>query len=89
MNLVCPNDGTVLKRMRDNTPKEELYENVWIVDKASYESCKVNTSLKSNKRLRKCSDPSRLEYLQVVIQEYSPTGGLEFKPGNDYYFICK
>ena len=31
LHILSPNPSTILKKVRDNTPKDKLYENVWIV----------------------------------------------------------
>ena len=90
MYLVCPNDATVMTAVQHSTPKDELYENLWMVDKRSYDSCAVNTSIKSNRLLIKCDEPLKLKYFPLVFQQYSGTEwGLEFTPDQDYYFIGK
>ena len=90
MNLVCPNDVTVMDALQDNTPKELLYENLWLVDNKSYDTCAVNSSIKSNRLLIKCDEPLKLKYFSLVFQQYSGTEwGLEFTPGRAYYFIGK
>ena len=89
MSFVCPNEATVIVGAEHNTPKEQLYENLWFVDKASYDSCNIK-NLQMVKLLKQCKDPSSLVFQSFVFNQYSPvSGGLQFNPGNNYYFIGK
>ena len=68
---------------------EELYENLWIVDRQAYDTCAVNTSKNSSRILMKCDTPLQLRYFSMVFQPFSAIGpdGLEFEPGREYFFI--
>ena len=70
---------------------EELYENLWIVDRQAFDACAVNTSKNSNRILMKCDTPLHLRYFSIVFQPFSAIGpdGLEFEPGREYFFIGK
>jgi len=69
---------------------EELYENLWIVDKQAYDTCAVNTSNYGNRILMKCDTPLKLQYFSIIFQRFSAVGpdGLEFEPGKEYFFIA-
>ena len=84
----------MLAEQDSSIPMEQLYENMWIVDKYEYDTCKVNTSLSSfinNRNLLRCDAPFELKYYEMVFRPYSAPGslGLEFTPGRIYYFIGK
>ena len=86
--FVCPNPSTVLVPMDTSIRKEEMYENLWIVDKDAYNSCSIDTSKAENKLLMKCDSPLVLKYYTVVVQQFSASWqGLEFQRGREYYFI--
>ena len=88
LNLVCPNPANVPTTLYESVPREQMYENLWIVDRTGYESCSVDTSRSGNRLLRLCDSPLKLAYYTLVFQMFSATAnGLEFKPGNTYYFI--
>ena len=90
INVVCPNPTTVTKELFYNPIEKFMFENIWIVDKHSYENCAVNTSRPGNKLLLRCNSPLSLRYYTIVFQMYSATlHGLAFKPGKTYYFICE
>lgn len=37
-----------------------------------------------------CDKPYKLMYVTITFRSFTPQpGGLEFQPGQDYYFICK
>ena len=93
LNIVCPNPASVLDEQEASIPKEQMYENMWIVDKHEYDMCTVNTSVTSftaNKKLLTCNSPLQLKYYPMVFRSYSALlGGIEFVPGTKYYFIGK
>ena len=90
ISLVCPTPVTITTRLQYNPHKEHLYENIWVVDKHSYDNCTIDTSRPSNRLLLRCDDPLSLRYYTIVFQMYSATlHGLVFKPGKTYYFICE
>lgn len=69
--------------------KEELYENLWMVDKPAYDACTVDTSKVGHKLLLRCSRPLQLQYLSIAFRRFSAeVNGLVFLPGKDYYFIA-
>lgn len=87
--IVCPNPATIPVLVRDSTPMEEMFENLWIVDKPSYDACAVDTSQPQNRIAMKCDTPLELRYYTVVFQRFSANpDGLEFEPGKNYYFIA-
>lgn len=69
---------------------EEMFENLWIVDNRSYEACVIDTSQAQNRIVMKCDTPLELRFYTIVFQQFSANpDGLEFEPGNNYYFIGK
>ena len=92
-NFICPNPASVLTEQDSSIPQEQMYENMWIVDKQEYDTCSVNTSVLSdplvNRNLMICRNPLQLRYYEMVFRSKSPPGGLEFTPGITYYFIGK
>lgn len=69
---------------------EEMFENLWIVDKRSYETCVIDTTQAQNRIVMKCDTPLELRFYTIVFQQFSANpDGLEFEPGNNYYFIGK
>ena len=74
-----------------STPKEELYENLWMVEKQAYDACAIDASKYQKWLLLRCDTPLQLRYFTIVFQRFSAVGpdGLEFEPGKDYYFIGK
>ena len=86
--FVCPNIATVVSIQQEGTAKERMYENLWLVDRESYEQCRVNIDNPNNRQLLRCTDPLKLKYYTVVFQKYSASvWGPEYKPGKEYYFI--
>lgn len=78
-------------RREYSIPKEQMNENMWIVDKSEYDTCTVNASgsslLLASRNIFNCQNPSQLSYFEMVFRSYSPAGELEFSPGKKYYFI--
>ena len=94
INFVCPNPTTGFGTMTNSIAIQELNENLWIVDKSSFDSCDIDTTKKDNKRLMQCRwkvySSNSLQHKQIVFAQYSPiVGGLQFEPGREYYFIGK
>ncbi|KAL9957687.1 hypothetical protein ACROYT_G034613 [Oculina patagonica] len=91
LNIVCPNPATVLDNQDSSIPQEQMYENMWIVDKHEFDTCTVNTSVQSfstNKKILSCNTPLQLKYYPLVFRAFSAPGGLEFASGTKYYFIA-
>ena len=73
LHLICPL----------NTPEQHV---VYSVSEEEYNSCRV-TSAKP-KIVAICNKPHSFMYFTITFRSFSPTpGGLEFKPGQNYYFI--
>ena len=88
IKLVCPNPAMIPTAIEGSVRLEELYENLWMVDKQAYDTCAVNTSKDSNKILMKCDTPRQLRYFSIVFQPFSAVpDGLVFEPGKEYFFI--
>jgi len=91
IKIVCPNPAMIPTAIEGSIRLEELYENLWIVDKQAYDTCAVNTSNYGNRILMKCDTPLKLQYFSIIFQRFSAVGpdGLEFEPGKEYFFIGK
>ena len=93
IHVLCPNHVTILESVETTIEKEKLFENLWIIyDKESFETCNVNTTSSTkekNRQLIQCDVPLKLKYYTVVFQPYSAVNGLEFTPGQYYYFLGK
>lgn len=87
LHIVCPNPSTILKMVRDNTPKDKLYENVWIVSRDNYDSCSTDSS-KGSRLLLRCTTPLALKYYTLVFQRFSAVSSQVFNPGREYYLIA-
>lgn len=80
VNIICPvyTPGT----------KEEEVERyiIYNVSKEEYDSCRIT---KPNPRIIAiCDKPHQLMYFTITFRSFTPQpGGLEFRPGQDYYFI--
>ncbi|XP_031552082.1 ephrin-B2-like [Actinia tenebrosa] len=88
LNIICPNNVLNPIKLQQSPAKDQLYENFWIVDKQSFDSCEVNTSIPTNRLLYECNEPLKLKYYLLVFLDVSPSvHSLEFDRGKDYYFI--
>ena len=90
IKIVCPNPAMIPAPVMGNIPREEMYENLWMVNRQAYDNCTINSS-NQNRLLMKCDTPLHLRYFTIVFQRFSAVGpsGLEFEPGKEYYFIGK
>ncbi|XP_040580028.1 ephrin-B1-like [Lepeophtheirus salmonis] len=84
VNIICPNYKT-LRGTSSDTEDEEKYI-IYNVSKEEYETCRI---LNPNPRIvAVCDKPHELLYFTISFRSFTPTpGGMEFKPGKDYYFI--
>ncbi|XP_020905484.1 ephrin-B1 [Exaiptasia diaphana] len=88
LNIICPNAALNPVKMHQSPAKDHLYENLWVVDKQSFDTCRVNTSLKANRLLLQCDTPLIFKHYPLVFLEFSPAKQfMEFQKGKDYYFI--
>lgn len=79
VNLVCP----VYKP--GSSRKQEQYI-IYSVTKEEYDSCRITQP--NPKIVALCNRPYELMYFTITFRSFTPTpGALEFRPGQDYYFI--
>jgi len=86
MHFVCPNPTTIMKKVKANTSRDKLFQNLWIVSRESYERCNTDYTQGSRLLLR-CIYPLTLKYYTLVFQRYSALSSQVFIPGKEYYFI--
>lgn len=80
VNIICPVYG-------DDVP-EELMEKyiIYNVSKEEYDTCRITNP--SPRVIAVCDKPRRVVYFTITFRSFTPQpGGLEFLPGQDYYFI--
>lgn len=74
-NIICPVDH-----------KEEEQYIIYNVSKEEYETCRITNP--NPRVVADCSTPHVFKYFTITFRSFTPTpGGLEFYPGQDYYFI--
>ncbi|XP_050704678.1 ephrin-B2-like [Eriocheir sinensis] len=80
VNIICPvytQDTT-----QDDAEKYIIYN----VSKEEYDTCRITNP--SPRVIAVCDKPYKLMYFTITFRSFTPQpGGLEFKPGQDYYFI--
>ena len=79
-NIICP-------RYRKGTREADIERYViYNVSKEEYEDCRITQP--HPRVIAICDKPLDLKYVTITFRSFTPTpGGLEFKPGQDYYFI--
>ena len=82
--FLCPNTATAVVSLQINF-LSPLYENLWLVNKESYERCEVNKTV--DRKLRVCDKPFELKSYRIIFRKYSAGDDPLFTPGEDYYFI--
>ncbi|XP_015929883.1 ephrin-A4 isoform X2 [Parasteatoda tepidariorum] len=80
VNIICPvyQPGT----------KEEEAERyiIYNVSKEEYDSCRITNP--ESRIIALCDKPHQYMYFTITFRSFTPQpGGLEFRPGQDYYFI--
>lgn len=82
VHIICPyyEPGT-------NESEAERYI-IYNVSKVEYETCRITNP--NPRIIAICDKPFNTTLVTISFRPFTPQpGGLEFKPGNDYYFICK
>lgn len=80
VNLMCPvyAPGT----FDEDAEKYIIYN----VSKEEYDTCRITNP--NPKIIAICNKPHKLMFFTITFRPFTPQpGGLEFQPGNDYYFI--
>ena len=73
LNLICPH----------NSLEQHV---IYSVDRHEFDSCTISNP--RPKIVAICNKPQEFMYFTITFRSFSPTpGGLEFKPGQNYYFI--
>ncbi|KAI1280936.1 Ephrin-B2 [Halotydeus destructor] len=79
VNLICP---TYPKGTRAEDTESYIIYNV---SKEEYNSCSITSRARI---IAVCDKPHQLMYFTITFRSFTPQpGGLEFKPGQDYYFM--
>jgi hypothetical protein len=80
VNIVCP-----VYKTASPTGRREQYI-IYSVTQHEYDSCRITQP--NPKIVALCNRPHELMYFTITFRSFTPTpGGLEFRPGQDYYFI--
>ena len=79
VNIICPT-------YTEGTNEEAETYIIYNVSKEEYDSCRITNS--NPRIIAICDKPHQLKYFTITFRSFTPQpGGLEFKPGQDYYFI--
>jgi len=83
LNIICPVAGHGRgTRGREEGERYIIYN----VSKEEYDSCRI--SQRDPRVVAVCDKPDRQLQFTITFRSFSPTPrGLEFRPGQDYYFI--
>ena len=89
-NFICPTGFQGRNSVNSNAADSEgaAAEKyiIYNVSKEEFDSCMVTSP--SSRIVATCTDPSQKLYFTITFRSFTPTpGGLEFHPGQDYYFI--
>jgi hypothetical protein len=85
LNIICPSylgnrGGTISEQ---DTPERYIIYNV---SREEYDSCRISQS--DPRVVAVCDKPDKQLQFTITFRSFSPTPrGLEFRPGQDYYFI--
>ena len=79
-NIICP-----LYRKGTRAADVEKYI-IYNVSREEFENCQITNP--NPRVIALCDKPHELIYFTITFRSFTPTpGGLEFRPGKDYYFI--
>jgi len=80
-NIICPRYSTGTRQA--DIEKYIIYN----VSRDEYENCRISQR-PTPRVIALCDKPHQLMYFTITFRSFTPTpGGLEFKPGVDYFFI--
>ncbi|CAL4084835.1 unnamed protein product, partial [Meganyctiphanes norvegica] len=80
VNIICP------VYSRDTSEDEAEKYIIYNVSKEEYDTCRITNP--SPRVIAVCDKPYKLMYFTITFRSFTPQpGGLEFRPGQDYYFI--
>ena len=78
VNIICPVSKPGIKY-----PEKHV---IYSVSREEFDSCRITNPKPTIVAI--CNQPHRLMYFTITFRSFTPTpGGLEFHPGQDYYFI--
>ena len=78
VNIICP-----VSKADVRMPERHV---IYSVSREEFDSCRITNP--KPRIVAVCSKPYQLLYFTITFRSFSPTpGGLEFHPGQDYYFI--
>jgi len=78
VNIICP-----VSKPGARFPETHV---IYSVSREEFDSCRITNP--EPKIVAICNNPYRLMYFTITFRSFTPTpGGLEFRPGQDYYFI--
>ena len=79
-NIICP----YYKRGTREADMEQYI--IYSVSETEYNNCQILSP--NPKVVAVCDRPNRMTFITITFRSFTPTpGGLEFHPGQDYYFI--
>ena len=77
-NIICP-----VSKAGTRYPEKHV---IYSVSREEFDSCRITNP--KPKIVAICNQPHRLMYFTITFRSFTPTpGSLEYKPGQDYYFI--
>ena len=89
LHIVCPKAWTILTTLKAQVSKNELYQNIWRVDAASYQTCSA-AAVAAQPALLYCKSPQPQTIEFVTFEFKSPAvSETTFPPGKEYFFIGK
>jgi ephrin-B len=78
VNIICP-----VSKPGVRYPESHV---IYSVSRDEFDSCRITNP--KPKIVAICNQPHKLMYFTITFRSFTPTpGGLEFHPGQDYYFI--
>ncbi|XP_064082310.1 ephrin-B1-like isoform X2 [Macrobrachium nipponense] len=81
VNIICP----VYNEEETSEDEAEKYI-IYNVSKEEYDTCRITNV--NPRVIAVCDKPYKLMYFTITFRSFTPQpGGLEFRPGQDYYFI--
>lgn len=86
LSIICPNLVEYPIKRDSSYSKDQLYQNVFLVDKKGYNNCNAT----GGHSILSCEDPVKYSHATIVFQPTTADiNDPKYEQGEEYYFISK
>lgn len=86
LSIICPNLVEYPIKRDSSYSKDQLYQNVFLVDQKGYDNCNAT----GGHSILSCEDPVKYSHATIVFQPTTADiNDPKYEQGKEYYFISK